>query len=120
MAKPEAVTEPCPSCLSLEVEEDALRPYCSYVCRLLGRFGLGWRTNPYFIVVASHPHLVVQGGPNFDLRESELKGARGRTLSTERKRRQRVRDSVQDVTPTAKHNASIGVHIGVPGVENVG
>jgi hypothetical protein len=120
MTKPKAVTEPCcPSCLSPEVE-DTLIPYCSYVCRLLGRYGLGWRTNPYHIVVATHPHLIVQPGPDFDLRESALKGARERTLATERKHRQRDRDSAQDVTPTEQDNASIGVPFAIPGVENVG
>ena len=119
MLKPETVNEPCPSCLSLEVEEDALRPYCSYVCRLLGRFGLGWRTIPYCIVVASHPHLILQAGPGFDLRESELKGARDRALATERKRRQRDRDGVRDVTPTAQYSAVIQVPEAILGTQNV-
>jgi endogenous inhibitor of DNA gyrase (YacG/DUF329 family) len=78
----------CPVCGGHEMD-DLLRPYCSVVCRALGRFGLSWRTNPYRIVVSSHPYLIVQAGPNFDLRDSELKRERKRSLATERKRRQR-------------------------------
>ena len=118
MPKPKAMNETCcPACGSPDLE-DLLLPYCSMVCRRLGRLGLGWRTQPYRVVVASHPHLIVQTGPRFDLRESVLKGARDRALATERKRKQRRVERLQDVTPTAEHTASIGAPFVIPGVEN--
>ena len=81
----------CPSCGLLDDwKKNPLKPFCSEVCRLLWRYGLAWRIQPYRIVVDTRPHLIVQAGPDFDLRESELKGARERTLATERKRRQRA------------------------------
>jgi hypothetical protein len=98
--------------------DDLGRPYCNAVCRVLGRFGLGWGTNPYRIVMRSHPHLVVQAGPNFDLRESALKGQRERGLATERKRRQRRVERLRDVTLTAQDSASIGGTAGVSVMEN--
>jgi hypothetical protein len=107
----------CTSCGSHELE-DVLRPYCSVVCRTLGRFGLGWRADPYRIVVGSHPHLVVQAGPSFDLRESALKGARQRALATERKRRQRAAVRLPDVTPMAQSTAAKRGSIGILGVGN--
>ena len=109
MPKPKFMNETrCPVCGHPDLD-DLLLPYCSMVCRRLGRLGLGWRTWPYRIVVASHPYLIVQTGPGFDLRESVLRGARDRAFATERKRRQRRIERLRDVTPTAQDNASIGV-----------
>jgi len=109
----------CPSCDFLEDwPENPLKPYCSEVCLLLWRHGLAWRVQPCRIVVASHPHLVVQKGLSFDLREQTLKGARQRELSAERKRRQRVRDNTQEVTPTAQYNPPVEVHLAISGPEN--
>jgi hypothetical protein len=111
----------CPSCGLLDDwKENPLKPYCSEVCRLLWRHGLVWKIQPYRIVVNDHPHLVVQGGPRFDLRESVLKGARERALATARKRRQRARGGALNVTPTAQRNASIGVCLGNLEAENLG
>jgi hypothetical protein len=118
MPKSKSLNEiPCPTCGSHDLD-DLLRPYCSVVCRALGCFGLGWKTNPYRIVVGSHPHLVVQAGPSFDLRELVLKGARERALATERKRRQRAGGSLPDVTPNKQSNASISRSFSIPRVEN--
>src|SRR5665213_3837453 len=39
----------CASCDGKGIPE-SLRPFCSVVCRLLGRAGLGWRTSPYRVV----------------------------------------------------------------------
>ena len=118
MPKPKVKSKArCPACGKPD-PDDLLLPYCSLVCRRLGRLGLGWRTGPYRIVVASHPYLIVQTGPGFDLRESVLKGVRDRALATERKRRQRRAERLRDVTPMAQSNASIGGITGVLGVEN--
>ncbi len=118
MPKPKIMNETrCPACGSPD-PDGQLRPYCSVVCRALGRSGLGWRTSPYRIVVSSHPHLIVQAGPNFDLRESALKGKRERALATERKRRQRAAVSRSDVTPNEQSNAFIGRLFSISAVEN--
>jgi len=55
----------CPSC-GVRDEPIGSDNYCSIVCAVLGRAGLGWRTNPYRIVdlVAGR---VVSEGPAFDL-----------------------------------------------------
>jgi hypothetical protein len=55
----------CPSCLETHqpLESD---DYCSVVCRVLGRSGLGWRINPYRIVDLK-TGLVLSEGPSFDL-----------------------------------------------------
>ena len=123
MQKPKAMNETrCPACDSPDLD-DLLLPYCSLVCRRLGRLGLGWRPWPYRIVVASHPYLIVQTGPGFDLRESVLRGARDRALATERKRGQRARlrtsPMSRDVTPTAQHSAAIQVSETVLGAKKV-
>jgi hypothetical protein len=89
----------------------------SAVDALLARHGLRWELYPYRIVVASHPGLIVQAGPGFDLSEQALKGARERALTTERKRRQRDRDRDRNVTPTAQYNASVGVLRAISGVD---
>jgi endogenous inhibitor of DNA gyrase (YacG/DUF329 family) len=109
----------CPCCHLLEVWPDnSLKPYCSEVCRSLWRHVLAWRVQPYRIVVASHPHLIVQDGPSFDLRDQALKGARDRELAAERKRRQRRRANISDVTLTTQHSSSIRVPFVISGVEN--
>jgi len=102
----------CPSCGLLDDwPENPLKPYCSEVCRLLWSHGLAWRVQPYCIVVDTHPHLIVQAGPRFDLRESVLEGARERVLAAERKRRQRERfrglEMSRQVMPTAQYSAVI-------------
>jgi endogenous inhibitor of DNA gyrase (YacG/DUF329 family) len=110
----------CPSCELLDDwTENPLKPYCSAVCKLLWRYGLAWRIQPYRIVVNSHPHLIVQAGPHFDVREPALKGARERILATERKRRQRAARSVRNVTRTAHYNPSIEVHRPDLGAKNL-
>src|SRR5262249_34009259 len=107
----------CPCCgLWDDWVENPLHPYCSEVCRLLNRYGLGWRINPCRIVVKSHPHLIVQEGPQFDLQESVLRGARERVLAAERKRRQRIK--VQNVTSTEQYNAPIQKSIAVSAIKN--
>ena len=99
----------CPSCGLLDDWiENPLQPFCSEVCRLVWRHGLAWRVQPCRIVVGSHPHLVIQEGPHFDLRAQALKGARERAMAAERKRRQRGLGSSQDVTPTPQYKPSIG------------
>ena len=109
----------CPSCGLLDDWiKNPLKPFCSEVCRLLWRYGLAWRIQPYRIVVDTRPHLIVQAGPDFDLSESELKGARERTLSTERKRRQRANERQPNVTPTAQYNPPIEGHLAISGPEN--
>jgi len=109
----------CPACGLLDDWTDnPLRPYCSEVCRHLSGHGLAWRVQPYRIVVNSHPHLILQAGPRFDLSESVLKGARERALATERKRRQRAAGSLQDVTLNGQSNASIGRSFSIPAVQN--
>jgi hypothetical protein len=90
----------------------------SVIDQILSRYGLRWELNPYRIVVDSHPHLIIQIGPSFDLRDVALRGARERVLATERKRRQRSRGNTQDVTPTAQYKQSIGVRIGISGAQN--
>ncbi len=90
----------------------------SAVDRLLWRYGLRWELYPYRIVVDTHPHLVVQPGPSFDLRDSALRGARERVLATQRKRKQRSIASLPDVTPTNQYRASIGGLFSIPAVEN--
>jgi endogenous inhibitor of DNA gyrase (YacG/DUF329 family) len=108
----------CPSCGLLDDwKKNPLKPFCSEVCRLLWRYGLAWRIQPYRIVVDTRPHLIVQAGPDFDLSESELKGARERTLATERKRRQRENERHRDVTPTAQYNEAIQGSDALLGVE---
>ena len=71
--------------------------------------------------MASHPYLIVQTGPGFDLRESVLRGARDKAFATERKRRQRVRlrtsPMSREVTPTVQHSAVIQGSEAVLGVE---
>jgi len=124
MRKPAAINDmPCPSCGVVDpYVPDSLWPYCSDVCKLLGRYELAWRTYPYRIVVLSHPHLVVQAGPRFDLREAALKGARKRALAAERKRRQRQRFNTspesRQVTQTEQYKPPIGAPFELPGVEN--
>ena len=113
---------PCPCCGLLEDwPENPLKPYCSEVCRLLWRHGLAWRVQPCRIVVGSHPHLLVQNGPVFDLSDQALKGARERVLATERKRRQRTHSAgLRNVTPKAQLDASVGGDVSLWEVENVG
>ena len=109
----------CPSCgLVDDWKENPIKPYCSEVCRLLWRHGLAWRIDPYRVVVSTHPHLIVQSGPRFDLRESALLGAKQRVLETDRKRRQRVAARAQNVPPTERYNPSIRGHLTVLGAEN--
>lgn len=109
----------CPSCGLLDDwKKNPLKPFCRDVCRLLWRHGLAWRIQPYRIVVDTRPHLIVQAGPDFDLRESELKGARERTLATERKRRHRENESHRDVTPSAQYNPPIEGYLAISGPEN--
>ena len=112
----------CPSCGSFDTSDWVqLRPYCSDVCRLLWRYGLAWQTNPYQIVVRSHPHLVVQTGPNFDLREPALRHARERVLATERQRKHRATARVEMsriVTPAEQFNTLIQGPSLISGVEN--
>jgi hypothetical protein len=81
----------------------------SVVDHVLCRHGLRWELYPYRIVVDTHPHLIVQDGPRFDLRESALKGARERALAAERKRRQRAVQNHRDVTSKEQYKAPIGV-----------
>jgi hypothetical protein len=114
----------CPSCgLAHDWEKNPLRPYCSAVCKLLWQYGLDWRIQPYRIIVGTHPHLIIQTGPVFDLRDAALKGARERTLATERKRGQRARlrtsPMSRAVTPTAQHSAVIQGSDAVLGAEKV-
>ena len=123
MPKPKAMNETrCPACGHPDLD-DLLLPYCSLVCRRLGRLGLDWRPWPYRIVVASHPYLIVQAGPGFDLRESVLRGARDRALATERKRGQRARlrtsPMSRAVTPTEQHSAVIQGPDDLLGVEKI-
>lgn len=92
----------------------------SIVDDVLNRYGLRWELHPYRIVIDSHPHLIVQAGPSFDLRESALKGARERTLAAERKRRQRAVERLTNVTPSSQYKPSIGGHLAGLGVENSG
>ena len=47
----------------------------SVIDQVLFRYGLRWEMAPYRIVVNSHPHLIVQAGPHFDLRAWMLKGS---------------------------------------------
>lgn len=62
----------------------------SIVDGVLARHGLKWELNPCRVVIVSHPDIVVQSGPGFDLREIVLRGARERALATEYKRKQRA------------------------------
>lgn len=91
----------------------------SIIDEVLSRYGLRWELNPYRIIIESHPHLIVQTGPSFDLRESALKGARERTLTAERKRRQRQRfrdfQMSRELTSTAQYNPSIEGHLTISG-----
>jgi endogenous inhibitor of DNA gyrase (YacG/DUF329 family) len=114
---------PCPSCGLIEDwPENPLKPYCSEVCRLLWSHGLAWRIQPYRIVVDTHPHLIVQAGPRFDLRESVLEGTRERVLAAERKRRQRERfrspEMSRQVTPTTQYNPPIEGDLAILGPNN--
>jgi hypothetical protein len=81
---------------------------------VLARHGLRWELYPYRIVVDGHPHIIVQAGPQFDLRESALKGTRERALTAERKRRQRKRLSTPKMSrsdgQTELYNPSIERH----------
>jgi hypothetical protein len=94
----------------------------SIVDHVLSRHGLRWELNPYRIVVGSNPHLIVQAGPSFDLRESALKVARERTLAAERKRRQRARLGAspmsREVAPTEQSKASIRGHLAISDMQN--
>lgn len=120
MPKPKIINETrCPACgLFDDWMDNPLWPYCSEVCRLLFGHGLAWRVQPYRIAVNSYRHLIVQAGPRFDLRESALKGARGRALAAERKRRQRAVGSLLNVTLNEQSNASIGRSFSISAVEN--
>jgi len=114
----------CPSCGLLDDwPENPLKPYCSAVCRLLCSHELAWRIQPYRIVVDTHPHLIVQAGPRFDLRKSALEGARERVLAAERKRRQRERfrglEMSRQFTPTAQYNPPVEGHLAISGAENI-
>jgi len=56
---------PCLSCGATDGLPVSDR-YCSVVCRVLGRAGLGWRTNPYRIVDLQTGQILSEG-PAFDL-----------------------------------------------------
>ncbi len=109
MENPNVILEArCPSCGGFEsIMENPFLPYCSAVCRLLGRRKLSWKIKPCRIVVDGRPNLIVQSEPHFDLRESALRGARERALETNRKRRQRAAAKLRNVPPTAQYKPSI-------------
>ena len=68
-------------CLSCGLPEGAESSdhYCSVVCRILGREGLGWRTNPYRIVDA-RTGQVLSEGPAFDLTPRGIARLKGRLM----------------------------------------
>jgi hypothetical protein len=96
----------------------------SVVNEVLSRYGLRWEVHPYRVVVDSHPHLIVQSGPNFDLRESALTGARECTLAADRKRRQRGRfrdlEMSRQTCQTEQYNPPIQGHLEISEAENLG
>jgi len=83
----------------------------SAVDMILARHGLRWELYSYRIVVDGHPHIIIQAGPQFDLRESVLQGVRERALAAERKRRQRDRLRSPKMSrsdgPTEQYSSSI-------------
>jgi len=89
----------------------------SVIDTVLSRYGLSWGLHPYRIFVASHPHLTIQTGPTFDLREYALAGARERALTTERKRRQRQRFGSLEMSRQPglmeQYNAPVGGHLAI-------
>ena len=89
----------------------------SVIDRVLNRYGLRWAASPYRIVVNSHPHLIVQAAPHFDLRETVLKGARDRVLAAERKRRQRTIRNPKNVTRKEQYKAPIRRYLTVSAPE---
>jgi hypothetical protein len=110
---------PCPSCgLVDDWKENPIKPYCSEVCRLLWRHGLAWRIQPYRVVIGTHPHLIVQSGPRFDLRESALLGAKQRALEADRKHRQRATAKVRNVPSTEQYKPSIQGSFSILGVQD--
>src|SRR5450755_2889948 len=58
------ISRRCASCDGKGIHK-SLRPFCSVVCRLLGRAGLGWRTSPYR-VIDLETGIVLSAGPQFN------------------------------------------------------
>jgi hypothetical protein len=94
----------------------------SAVDAVLARHGLRWKLDPYRIVADGYPDVIVQAGSHFDLRESTLRGARERALTTDRKRRQRKRLRTPKMSrsdgPTEQYNPPIGNHLTISPARN--